>query len=92
MRLISVFGDDLNPGEDSGVRSSRIVMENKIANDENDGNGNHCCPYLCDGPRRDSQMPQLFRYESCFTDGKPCATRLGPTHADLANGLGRIIF
>ena len=76
MGLVSDFGCDLNPGEDGRVRSAGVIVEEEIADDENDGNCNHRRPYLCDGPRPDSEMPQFFRDESGFANSESCSTSL----------------
>jgi hypothetical protein len=89
--LVSVFGGDLNPGEDGWVRSTRTVVKEKIADDEAKRNGNHDYPYLRYRARWNSKMPQLFRYETCFADRESRTTRLGPSHSTSQYSVG-IIF
>src|SRR5580704_7294895 len=60
VRLVRVFVGDSHPGEDRGVRSSRIKMDGEVAKDKDDRNRNHCRPYLCDDARRYAQVSQLF--------------------------------
>ena len=81
--LVSVFGSDLNCGEDSGVCGPGVVMDSKIAENEHDRDCNQKRPYLCDCARGHSQMAQLFRDKPCLPNCKPCASRLRPAHGDL---------
>jgi hypothetical protein len=48
------FGSDLNPSENRWVGSTRIIMNDKIAEDEDDWDCNHKRPYLRDAARRDT--------------------------------------
>ena len=67
--LILVLVCDLDASEDSRVRTPRVVVEEEIAEDEDNRNCNHARPYLRYDMRRYSQVTQLFCNETRLADG-----------------------
>ena len=67
--LVSVFGSNLNPGENRWVGSTGVVVQEKITEDDNNGDCNHNRPYLRDGARRNTQLALIFRDKTSLTNG-----------------------